>query len=42
MEDFNTWLVADLKNLLLQYDILPIKGSGKNGNVIKADFIKSS
>lgn len=41
MENFNTWLVADLKNLLLQYDILPTKGSGKNGNVIKADLLRA-
>ncbi len=41
-EDFNQWLVADLKNLLLQYDILPTKGSGKNGNVIKADLLRAA
>ena len=41
MEDFNQWLVADLKNLLLQYDILPTKGTGKNGNVIKADLLRA-
>ncbi len=41
-EDFNTWLVADLKNLLLQYDILPTKGSGKNGNVIKIDLLRAA
>jgi hypothetical protein len=42
MEDnFNKWTVSDLKNLLLQYDITDIKGSGKNGNVIKSDLIKT-
>lgn len=42
-EDFNKWLVSDLKNLLLQYDITnqDIKGSGKKGNVVKKDYIKT-
>ena len=42
-ENFNTWLVADLKNLLLQYDITnkDIQGTGKNGNVVKKDYIKT-
>lgn len=42
-ENFNTWKVNDLKEYLLQYDILPkdIKGSGKNGNVIKSDLIRT-
>lgn len=41
-EDFDKWLVHDLKTLLLQYNItnIDIKGSGKNGNVIKKDYIK--
>ena len=43
MENFNKWQVLDLKNLLLQYDITTkdIKGSGKNGNVVKSDLIKT-
>lgn len=43
MENFNKWQVLDLKNLLLQYDITSkdIKGSGKNGNVVKSDLIKT-
>lgn len=42
-EDFNKWLVSDLKTLLLQYDIedSDIKGSGKNGNVLKKDYIQA-
>lgn len=39
MENYNKWLVADLKNLLLQYDI-KVKGSGKNGNILKKDYIR--
>lgn len=41
MEDFNKWSVSDLKEYLLQYDITAkdIQGSGKNGNVIKTDYI---
>src|SRR5688572_423076 len=43
-EDFGTWLVTDLKNLLLQYNITnkDIKGTGKNGNVVKKDYIKKN
>ena len=43
MENFNKWQVLDLKNLLLQYDITTkdIKGTGKNGNVVKSDLIKT-
>jgi len=42
--DFSKWLVSDLKDLLLQYnvDINDIKGSGKNGNIIKKDYIKTA
>lgn len=42
-QDFNKWLVSDLKQILLQYDITDrdIKGSGKNGNVIKKDYVKT-
>lgn len=42
MEDFNKWTIPELKTLLLQYNITPkdIKGTGKQGNVIKSDFIK--
>lgn len=46
MEDvnFNSWTVKDLKEYLLQYDIRAqdIKGSGKNGNVIKKDLLKAA
>ncbi len=43
-EDFSKWTVAYLKELLLQYDIDTryMKGSGKNGNMIKKDYIKLS
>lgn len=43
-ENFNSWTVKDLKEYLLQYDIKPssLKGSGKNGGVIKKDFIKAA
>lgn len=43
-EDFSKWTVPYLKELLLQYDIDTryIKGSGKNGNMIKKDYIKLS
>ncbi len=43
-ENFNKWQVNDLKNYLLQYNIDPddIKGSGKNGNVIKVDLVKTA
>lgn len=42
MEDFNKWTIPELKTLLLQYNITSkdIKGTGKHGNVLKADFIK--
>lgn len=41
--DFNKWVVPDLKTLLLQYniDLNDIKGSGKYGNVVKADLVKA-
>lgn len=41
-ERFDQWLVSDLKTLLLQYDIdtKDIKGSGKNGNLIKKDYVR--
>lgn len=38
-ENFNTWTVNDLKKYLLQYDVTDIKGTGKNGRVIKKDLI---
>lgn len=40
-ENFSKWTVKDLKEYLLQYDIITkdIKGSGKNGNVLKQDLI---
>lgn len=34
------WKISDLKEYLLQYDIILTKGSGKNGNVLKKDLIK--
>ncbi len=44
MEDFSSWTVPYLKELLLQYgiDTRYMKGSGKNGNMIKKDYIKLS
>jgi hypothetical protein len=41
-QDFDKWLVSDLKNYLLQHDIVLEKGSGKNGNVIKSDLVKKA
>ncbi len=44
MENYDTWKVHELKELLLQYNIniQDIKGSGKNNNnVLKADIIKT-
>ena len=42
-ENFNKWLLSDLKQLLLQYNISDsdIKGTGKNGNVIKKDYVNT-
>ena len=42
--DYDRWLVKDLKELLLSRDInlKTIKGSGKNGNVIKADLVREA
>jgi hypothetical protein len=42
--DFNAWLVNDLKLYLLQFDVTSndIKGSGKNGNVIKKDYVRAA
>lgn len=42
-ENYETWKVSDLKEYLLQYDITTknIKGSGKNGNVVKKDLIRT-
>lgn len=44
MEDFSSWTIPYLKELLLQYgiDTRYMKGSGKNGNMIKKDYIKLS
>lgn len=41
--DFNRWTVKELKEYLIQYDINieDIQGSGKNGNVIKLDLIRT-
>ncbi len=39
---YNHWYVSDLKELLLQYDLYPTKGSGKNGNIIKSDLFKAT
>lgn len=43
-EDFSKWTIPELKELLLQYDINTeyMKGSGKNNNMIKKDYIKIS
>ena len=43
-ENFNKWLVSDLKQYLLQNNIEldTIKGTGKNGNVVKNDLIKTA
>lgn len=43
-EDFNKWSVKDLKEYLLQYDIIEddIEGSGKNGRIIKADLVRTA
>jgi hypothetical protein len=38
--DFKSWTINDLKEYLLQHDIIIKKGSGKNGNVLKQDLIK--
>ena len=42
--DFDSWLVPELKEYLLQYNITPkdIKGSGKNGNVVKKDLVRTA
>lgn len=44
MENFNPWTVNELKEYLLQYDITinDIKGTGKNGRVIKKDLIRAA
>lgn len=44
MDDFDKWLIKDLKEYLIQNDInlKDIKGSGKNSNVIKKDYIKAA
>ena len=41
---FNKWLVADLKEYVSQFDITDanIKGTGKNGNMIKTDYVKTA
>lgn len=43
LEDFSKWKVNELKEYLLQYDITPkdIKGTGKNGNIVKNDLLKA-
>ncbi len=43
-ENYNKWLVNDLTEYLLQHNITKtdIKGTGKNGNVIKADLVRAS
>ena len=38
--DFKSWTINDLKEYLLQHDIIIKKGSGKNGSVLKQDLIK--
>ncbi len=42
--EFDSFLVSDLKEFLLQYDITTsdIKGTGKNGNVLKKDLIRKA
>lgn len=42
--EFESWLVSELKELLLQYNITPkdIKGTGKNGNVVKKDLVRTA
>ncbi len=42
--NFNKWLVKDLQEYLLQYNIdkTDIKGTGKNNNVIKADLVRTA
>jgi len=41
-EDFKKWSVYDLKDYLLQHDIITsdIEGSGKNNRVMKNDLIR--
>lgn len=43
-ENFNKWSVKDLREYLLQYDIIDedIKGTGKNGNIIKSDLVHTA
>ena len=43
-DNFNQWLLSDLKQLLLQYNITvaDIEGTGKNGNVIKKDYVRTA
>lgn len=40
----DSWFVPELKEYLLQYNITPkdIKGSGKNGNVVKKDLVRTA
>ncbi len=42
-ENFNKWRIADLKQLLLQFNItdVDIEGSGKNGNVVRKDYVQT-
>ena len=42
--EFDSWYVNELKEYLLQYNITPkdIKGSGKNGNVVKKDLVRTA
>jgi hypothetical protein len=42
MESFDDWTILELKDYLLQHNISmkDIKGSGKNGNVVRKDLIK--
>lgn len=42
--EFDSFLVSELKEFLLQYDITirDIKGTGKNGNVLKKDLIRKA
>ncbi len=41
MESIDHWTILELEDYLLQHGITNIKGSGKNGNVIKKDLIKA-
>ena len=41
MESFDDWTILELKDYLLQHDILIKDINGKNGNVVRKDLIKA-